>query len=294
MQPLKAVVTPPRNSTIDRVRPIRVPRWVRNGIKVAGTVAPGPAAFVAQRLFFSPPRTRVREGEQEVLARGERFSFEAGGRRVVGRAWGEGPTVLLVHGWGGHSGQMTSLVEPIATAGFRAVAIDLPGHGESAGRLCSVVHAAAAIEGVCSALPAGAGLGGALLRRRGEHLFHLARRDRGARCVLRSGGPFRVFLGTPPGRSRRLGWDDRAHEEGDGALAEHPLRGDLAPQLAPGMGAPLLVLHDPGDREMPFAEGEELAGRWPGAELCSAPGRGHLRILHDAECVADAVQFLAA
>ena len=45
----------------------------------------------------------------------------AQGGRVVGRAWGEGPTVLLVHGWGGHAGQMTPLVDSVVAAGHRAV-----------------------------------------------------------------------------------------------------------------------------------------------------------------------------
>src|SRR5262249_21008607 len=51
--------------------------------------------------------------------------------------------------------------------------------------------------------------------------------------------------------------------------------------LAPRMTAPLLVLHDAGDREMPFAEGVELAGRWPGATLRRVERLGHLRILRD-------------
>src|SRR5207253_1554171 len=42
----------------------------------------------------------------------------------------------------------------------------------------------------------------------------------------------------------------------------------IAPaELAPRMTVPLLVLHDPEDREVPFEEGAELARSWPGAEL---------------------------
>jgi len=62
--------------------------------------------------------------------------------------------------------------------------------------------------------------------------------------------------------------------------------------LAPRMDTPLLVLHDPEDREMPFEEGAEVATRWPGAILRRAERLGHLRILRDPECVAEAVGFL--
>ncbi|MGZ5446135.1 MAG: alpha/beta hydrolase [Thermoanaerobaculia bacterium] len=46
-------------------------------------------------------------------------------------SWGEGPAVLLVHGWGGHAAQFQSFVEPLVRAGFRAIAFDAPSHGSS-------------------------------------------------------------------------------------------------------------------------------------------------------------------
>src|SRR5260370_10107793 len=94
------------NSTTDRLRPVRVTPWFRAGFRVASAVAPGAAARLARKLFFTPPRASMRAVERAVLARGERFALTAGGQQVVGRAWGAGPTVLLVHGWGGHAGQM--------------------------------------------------------------------------------------------------------------------------------------------------------------------------------------------
>jgi alpha-beta hydrolase superfamily lysophospholipase len=132
-------------STTDRIRPIPIPPWLRAGMKVGSALAPAATARLAQKLFFTPPRARLRDEERAVLARGEVFTLAVDGQRVVGRAWGEGPTVLLAHGWGGHSGQMTTFVEPLVAAGFRAVAIDMPGHGESAGGASSVLHFAAAL-----------------------------------------------------------------------------------------------------------------------------------------------------
>jgi pimeloyl-[acyl-carrier protein] methyl ester esterase len=43
---------------------------------------------------------------------------------------GEGPTLVLVHGWGFHSGIWEPLAERLATH-FRVVCPDLPGHGHS-------------------------------------------------------------------------------------------------------------------------------------------------------------------
>src|SRR5258707_10435484 len=146
MQPMDAALASSKqNSTIGRLRPVPVPPWLRTGMRVASSVAPGAATRLARKLFFTPMRARLRDEERAVLARGEVFSLEVGGQRVVGRVWGEGPTLFLMHGWGGHSGQMTPFVDPVVTAGFRVVALDLPGHGESAGSVSSLIHFASAL-----------------------------------------------------------------------------------------------------------------------------------------------------
>jgi pimeloyl-ACP methyl ester carboxylesterase len=64
--------------------------------------------------------------------------------------------------------------------------------------------------------------------------------------------------------------------------------------LAPRMTAPLLILHDAGDREVAFEEGVELASKWPGATLQRTEQLGHMRILRDPGTIAAAVAFLEA
>jgi hypothetical protein len=67
-----------------------------------------------------------------------------------------------------------------------------------------------------------------------------------------------------------------------------------APTLARRMTAPLLVVHDRRDREVPWEDGAALAAAWPGAELVTTAGLGHRRVLADPAVVARAVDFLAA
>lgn len=45
---------------------------------------------------------------------------------------GDGPPVLLIHGWGSFKEAWFTVPERLARAGFRAVAVDLPGSGASA------------------------------------------------------------------------------------------------------------------------------------------------------------------
>ena len=235
----------------------------------------------------------MRDEERTVLTRGELFSFEVEGRRVAGRAWGAGPAILLAHGWGGHAGQMTSLVDPLVAAGFRAVALDLPGHGESAGNVSSLVHFASALR------RAGALFGP--VRGIAAHSFGAAG---SAYAIARGLEVERAVFFAPPLSFESFWLRFRAGVGVSPEVMERMLReaeewlevrfDGIAPvHIAPRMTAPLLVLHDPEDREVPFEEGAELARRWPGAELRPAPGLGHLRILRDEGCVAAAVAFLA-
>jgi pimeloyl-ACP methyl ester carboxylesterase len=57
--------------------------------------------------------------------------------------------------------------------------------------------------------------------------------------------------------------------------------------------APLLVFHDPDDRDVAWTDGAAIVEAWPGAELVSTSGLGHRRIVHDPGVVARAVAFLA-
>jgi pimeloyl-ACP methyl ester carboxylesterase len=57
--------------------------------------------------------------------------------------------------------------------------------------------------------------------------------------------------------------------------------------------APLLVVHDRGDREVAWAEGAAIAEAWPGAELATTTGLGHQRLLRDPGVVARVVSFVA-
>lgn len=177
MPTIAAAAPPEVKSTTDRLRPLPVPPWLRAGFRVTSALAPGAAALLARRLFFTPPRAPVRAEERAVF-----------------------------------------FAPPARFDTFWA--------------------------------------------------------------------RFRAGVGVPDGVLRRM---VRGSEEWlEVSFAE------IAPaDLAPRMTAPLLVLHDAGDREMPFAEGAELARRWPGAALRRSEGLGHLRILREKASLDAAVRFLA-
>ena len=92
-------------------------------------VAPAAGARWAETLWFTVPSARGRRDRQ--ADPGRPFQVPLHGRAVAGEAWGEGPVVYLVHGWGGWRWQLDGFVAPLVGAGYRVVALDAPSHGGS-------------------------------------------------------------------------------------------------------------------------------------------------------------------
>jgi pimeloyl-ACP methyl ester carboxylesterase len=79
-------------------------------------------------------------------ARRSSVLFRGGALAVY--SWGEGPTVLLVHGWSGRASQLARYAAPLVARGYRAVAVDGPGHGRSDGWFTNLPQMADALMAV--------------------------------------------------------------------------------------------------------------------------------------------------
>ena len=91
------------------------------------TAAPALGGLVARKLWFT-----LRHADPSTpRADGQPFELNEQTYRLRGYIYGDGPTVLLVHGWGGNQGQMSSFIDPLREAGYRVITVDLPSHGES-------------------------------------------------------------------------------------------------------------------------------------------------------------------
>jgi pimeloyl-ACP methyl ester carboxylesterase len=267
---------------------------LRAGFPVLGAVAPPLAARLAGQVFFTPPRHKTSEEEWIALSRTTPFRVPHAGGALAAWSWGEGPIVLLVHGWGSRGARLHSFVEPLNAAGYRVVAFDAPGHGDSPGRSSSLPQFAQAIVAVADGLgPIEAvithSMGGP------STAFAMTRGFTAQRLVFvappaNPGGFTQRFaraLQIPRHVIERM---IRQFERRFGL----PWEGFDVPTIAPDMRSGLLVVHDRDDAEIPWAEGASIARAWPGAQLVTTRGLGHTRIVHDPEVVARSVAFLMA
>jgi pimeloyl-ACP methyl ester carboxylesterase len=257
-------------------------------------LAPGVAARLAERLFFTPPRPRRSRGAPQ-LETGVPFRLEVEGRRIQAWRWGARgrPAVVLVHGWGGQAAQLSSFVPALLARGFAVVGFDAPGHGRSGGGRSSAPELARTLLALAQRIGA---VHGIVAHSLGGAAVTLALRDGLAaeRVVFIAPAAvppewvsvFAARLGLTPvvvSGMRRL-------SERRIGLAWSELH---VPALARGQRAALLVLHDRDDLEVPFQDGDRIARAWPGARLEATAGLGHNRILRDAGVVARAAEHLS-
>jgi pimeloyl-ACP methyl ester carboxylesterase len=282
-------------STIVRTR--RRERAVRTAFAALERTAPTASARWAERLWFTVPSGRAARPPEG----GRPFDVRWRGCDVRGWTWGSGPPVYLVHGWGGHSGQLAGFVRPLVAAGFTVVAHDAPGHGasgpgRSGPRSSDIIEFAKSLDAVAAEHgPAHAVVGhsmgamaAVLAMRHGwlgaERLVMIA-----PMVDVRDALPvFGARLGLGPRTLRRL--VDRVEHRVAMPIDEF----DVAAHASALQPTALLAVHDRDDRETPYTATEALVARWPDAELLTTHGLGHRRLLRDPEVVRTVASVLAA
>lgn len=267
-------------------------RVLRLGFQVLRFLSSDLAHRGAERLFSTPRRHRETEAEQSARRQGRPFHFRSNGLRLRGHAWGEGPAILCLHGWEGRGTQFHAFIEPLVKIRFSILTFDQPGHGGSQGRRSGPLEWAQATRDLVAQVGPIQGLV--------AHSLGAA----GAAIAMDHGllVPRAVFLAPPakpdPYYDQVLSLLGFPAAEHPAAFQAYAKRSGLPPErirlqsLASGLSAPLLVIHDAGDREVPWSDGEAIASAWPSARLLTTEGLGHRRILRDAAVIEETVAFL--
>lgn len=235
------------------------------------------------------PKRRARQRLAEPLRSAHDFEIETAAGKIAAWRLGEGPAVLLVHGWQDDNSLWSPLIQALANTGVASVAFDLPGHGFSGGEQCSPSQAAGALQAVAAQLGpidsvVSHSFGGPVT---GYALLN----GFSARRI--------VLIAAPRGRNRR--WFDFAAERGipdevvnrarELYAADVGLRAsfDLAEVAHP---AEALVIHSMDDEAVEWENGEAISKAWPNAELMLCDGLGHRMVAQDRGVIEHIVRFV--
>lgn len=250
------------------------------------------------RAFFGPNKYEAKSTDEAILARGKnyRLPFEDGELAVT--TWGEsGPTVLLMHGWGGARAQMTGFVEPLLAAGYRVVAYDQPAHGESDGRMTNLLEIAPTMElvmqheGNFDAIIAhsfGTIITSYALVKRNfpapSKLVYLGAFNRLWDAVPR----FQVLANLPDELIDGLR-DMIVENFGEGVL-DAIVNEEFVKQIK----IPALMFHDRSDNVTPVEDSRAIANAWSEAQYIETNGLGHRGALQSEDVHEQVIRFLNA
>lgn len=270
--------------------------WIAT--QALGLVSPRLAGHPASTLWFTPWRLpqseRSRARERDWLEGSKPFQVAG----LQGFVAGNGPVILLVHGWGGWASTLGAFVRPLAEAGHQVVGMDLPAHGSSSGRQTNPFEIADALLGVAGC----AGPVHALISHSFGGLVSLLAIERGLK-------PRKVVLLAPALRADQIRERfaelfrlrppvmDALVRVIDGRFGPEVWEELDARRIAYGLASrgpdvPFLIAHDPEDPDAPFSDAQAMSQILPRAQLLGVEGAGHHRVLLDERVVAATVEFV--
>jgi pimeloyl-ACP methyl ester carboxylesterase len=247
----------------------------------------------ARHAFSAPERVPLTPEERALLANAAEPPLRHEGRKLARWTLGQGPRVVLVHGWNSRGAHLLGFAQPLVEAGFSVTLFDLPAHGDSGGHVASVVHAGRALRAITADIGEihaviGHSMGSAAA------LLAFAHGLRVRRSVHLAGPSSLTPMVKGLAAMHGLGPADAAAFAGwvEGFIGARMGCVDLE-RLQPGLRHPGLIVHDVDDRTVPFGASMALHAAWPGSRLERLSGLGHRRLLADAGVIAHSVDFIA-
>jgi pimeloyl-ACP methyl ester carboxylesterase len=283
------------------VEPPVEPR-VRRALGLLERFAPALGSRWAVELWCTPPDVEASLRMPPGVPASVPVEATWSGHRIAGESWGDGPTVYLVHGWGGCRAHLGVFVKPLVEAGHRVIAFDLPSHNDSepgdlAPGRTTIVECAEAVRAFIHAHgPARAVVAHSL----GAKAAALAV-SRGAQVerlvFLAPMGDFAWYLDV---FADRHGFGPRIlgglHRRLDRRIGMPLFETDIS-RVAITLDdpPPLLVVHDPDDPDSPYGMSERIVDVWPGSRLVTTRGLGrlaHYRILRHRPAINAGLEFI--
>jgi pimeloyl-ACP methyl ester carboxylesterase len=253
---------------------------MRRALRVVSSLSPRLAGQWVNFLWYRTHCVKVRPREQRLLDEAEWITVRLQGRTVQCYSCGNGPAVLLVHGWNGRAAQMMPIAEALAERGFRVVAFDAPAHGKSAGKRTELPI----ISGVIKQLAEQFGPFSAAVTHSfgGMCLLHAIHQGMSVERIVCIAPPLDVKTLVEQ-FANLLRLPEKVVDVQKGLL-EKRFGENLWSQFSmtgwvKNLGIPGLIIHDEEDSYVRVDDGKLIARTWPNSELLLTAGLGHNRIL---------------
>ncbi|PJZ46807.1 alpha/beta hydrolase [Leptospira brenneri] len=250
---------------------------------------------VAAQYFLSTQKQKPSRKEMDVLTLAEQKEFQENEHHIQYFHWqGKGETVLLVHGWNGHTGNFSRIIPSLLEEGYNVVGIDLPGHGFSSGKYSNIVLSAKMVRRLTQII--------------GNPDYIITHSFGGAVATVAQElgvSANKLVYIAPPLRLEILRksfseYYQLTEEEQDSMRSvlerkvKQPLSSLDLSTAGPKFNNSLLVIHDEDDLEIPFSMGLTVSKAWKKSKLIKTKGLGHKMILRTESVKDEIIGFLKA
>ncbi|MBL0728826.1 alpha/beta hydrolase [Piscinibacter sp. HJYY11] len=245
-------------------------------------------------LAFLTPSPQAKAPSLDFMPGARRRLIDSPSGPLAAAEWGEGPAVLLMHGWDGKASDLAAFAPALLAAGHKVIAVNLPAHGESAGERTSIPGSARAFVAAQEALgPLRAVVAHSIATAvtveavaLGLPAQRLALISAPARYAMYAKG-FAAQAGLSPEQAEQMLEALRAM-----GVDVHSIS---TPRRAAALKQPVLFVHSADDRVVPIADAEASHAKWAGpAQFLRLDGLGHRRLLQSPEVVAAVTAFVTA
>jgi len=279
-----------KNSTI--VRPVNQ-KIVLQTIELISKVNPMLGADLSLQVFTTPMAKKKRNHLFPLGTYQKEMTILD--KKIVLHKYGQGPRkVLFVHGWEGAASDFHKFFIPLKEAGYQAVAIDLPGHGNSprsklnAAQAAEIISYLELIQGPFSAI-IGHSFGGfstALATSKNSELSDIPFVSIGApnklKNIIRSFADV-LNLSHLQKNYLEVKLEEKYH------INTNDFQFSKFIQYHQG---PILIVHDENDKQVPISTLDEIQKKNQQAQYIKTQKLGHNRILRDVKVIEQILDFV--
>jgi len=94
--------------------------------------------WLAMKVLSVANRRRLSSHDHAFYANGLKTVHKIENSNFISYSYGEGPAILLLHGWCSNGARWKDYVDKLIQAGYRAVIVDAPGHGRASGHFLTL------------------------------------------------------------------------------------------------------------------------------------------------------------
>lgn len=269
-------------------------RLKRLSINTMGLLFPKQTKSKIKQLFFKPARKRPTVNEQKVIDRAYNFQIQVHGNTIQCWQWGEGPKILAVHGWNGAGTNLHPFIQPLLEKGLAVVSFDAPAHGQSEGEMTNYFEITDTVRAMVKHIGRN-NLAGIVAHSIGAAaaINCLSKENLHTKTALiapalklqellfntfeKNGVPRHMYIPIITELEKEFGYS---------------IKEDNPYKLLENLNSEVMIVHDHGDRMVPFDDACTIAGKNNMINFQPTNGLGHKRILKDKNTIEKISQYL--